>query len=227
MHYTIDGYNVLFRVLRKGNDLKTQRESFLAELNEKVKMLDLNVTLVFDAQYAIGEASRFFYDTLEVHFTDLGETADEYILKTVRRCSHPRQEVVVTSDSRLAWAARRHLVKTETVEHFLTWLNKRYSARLLKSIQPPPAKKAPLSPIPPSQKEEIVPQADPVDNFAYYLQHFEQRLKEFSEELDRKPKKKKGSKRQSAPPEAPRLPGESEIDRWLRLFEDRDPSQPE
>lgn len=217
MHYILDGYNILFRTLRKGGDLKTQRASFLAELNDKIKLLGMDVTLVFDAQYAEGDASRSFYDAVEVHFTDQGETADEYILKHVRRSSHPRQEVVVTSDARLAWAVRRQLVRTETVEKFLSSLNKRYESKLIKSVQernapPKEAVKEKISPPLP------LPQKDPVDNFAYYLQSFEKRYEELSKSPE-VPIKKKRPRKEKQPPQAPRLPGESEFDRWLRLFQ--------
>ncbi|HEY4832659.1 MAG TPA: NYN domain-containing protein [Waddliaceae bacterium] len=125
MHYFIDGYNLMFRRLRAGTDLKTQRTYIIKELDESTSILQLDITLVFDAQYQCGIGSRSHFHCLEICFTDEGETADEYILKALKRMAKPQQETVVTSDKKLASHTRRYSAKTETVEKFMSWLTKR------------------------------------------------------------------------------------------------------
>ena len=135
MHYFIDGYNLMFRVLRTGDDLQKQRESIVSDLNKKIQLLNLNVTIVFDAHYQYGEGSRSLFESLEISFTDHGESADDYILKRVKSSPNPKQETVVTSDNKLAWRVRSLLGKTESVKEFLSRLNRRYENRLSKSQQ--------------------------------------------------------------------------------------------
>ncbi|MFQ5444883.1 MAG: NYN domain-containing protein, partial [Nitrospinales bacterium] len=130
MHYLVDGYNLMFRVLHAGDDLQAQREEIILDLNEKIQVLHLDVLIVFDAQYQYGRGSRSHLNYLEICFTDKGETADDFIIHKLKSTENPKQITVVTSDNKLGWRARRCLAKTETVEIFLTWLNKRYQNRI-------------------------------------------------------------------------------------------------
>ena len=67
MHYFIDGYNLLFRIVHAGDDLKTQRDELIQDLIHKVNLLQLDVTLVFDSQYQNDEGSRTHHDYLKDH----------------------------------------------------------------------------------------------------------------------------------------------------------------
>lgn len=109
-----------------GESLQSQRTEIIQDLDEAADFLDLNLTIVFDAQYHLGLGTRSHYHSIEICFTDEGETADDYILQALKFQSKPHQITVVTSDKKLAWQARRRLAKTESVEQFLSWLSKRY-----------------------------------------------------------------------------------------------------
>src|ERR1700722_8106526 len=145
MHYYIDGYNLLFRAAggaSTSRDFKSQRESMVHSLNVKIASLKLDVTIVFDSQYFEGEGSRSHYKHLEICFTPLGMTADEYILEQLKFCRSPQHEIVVTSDRDLAYKARNLSASTESVDEFLGWLNKRYkkkgiAAKKLPSVASP------------------------------------------------------------------------------------------
>lgn len=235
MHYYIDGYNILFRVLYAGSDLKKQRESFITDLNEKIKILNLDVTIVFDAHYTLAEGTRSVFDSLEICFTSSGESADEYILKKIKSCPHPKQETVVTSDNRLAWAARRYLAKTESVATFLTWLNKRYETRLLKnegeklSVRPISLPKFQVVSEVHAKDVELPPQPgkSAIESFDYYLYQFEKEFREsIAKELSQKnePKKRKApfkSHKKDAIPDVKDVQ-EPDMQRWQRLFEEKD-----
>ena len=54
MHYFIDGYNLLFRLLHGSEDLQSEREAIIYELNKKISLIKLDVAIVFDAAYQIG-----------------------------------------------------------------------------------------------------------------------------------------------------------------------------
>ncbi len=234
MHYYIDGYNLLFRAYGPSvNDLKSHRESLISSLNVKVASLKLDVTVVFDSQYLVGEGSRSHYKHLEICFTPLGITADEYILQQLQFCSAPQREVVVTSDRDLAYKARNYSASTESVNEFLGWLNKRYKKKEStgkKEIFPPPSKKKVegLSakktddvekPIEPPVIEKVV--LPPKGSIEYYLWQFEEKLNtlKISEPTKSlKPHLKQKSKKIIPKIEHSHL---TEEDRWLKIFLDR------
>ena len=126
MHYYIDGYNLLFRVLRAGDDLQKQRQEITADIGKKVTLLELEATLVFDSHYQKDGYVRSHLNSLEIVFTAMGETADELILQELKESAHPSQHTVVTSDKKLANLCRLRQAKTESIDEFLGWLNKRY-----------------------------------------------------------------------------------------------------
>lgn len=173
MHYYIDGYNLMFRVLRAGDELKIQREQVISDLAEKIQTVGLNATLVFDAQYQAGEGSRGAKGTLEIRFTDEGETADDFILRKLKASSSPELETIVTSDRRLAHRARRLLAHSLSVDEFMDWLGRRHRnilkgsrSKIQRKHHPPPATKGE-----PRLETEM----------ERWLRIFEQRLKEIEE----------------------------------------------
>lgn len=235
MHYYLDGYNILFRGADAVGDLKKQRDLLIWELNEKVRALNLDVTVVFDAHYQLTEGTRSIFDSLEICFTEAQESADEYILKRLKGCASPKLETVVTSDNRLAWAARRYLAKTESVSEFLSWLNKRYNAKLKKEISyRENIQKSSLSKLPlvskeysDKTKESPSPKKTASESFDYYLYHFEKEHREstsptVSKEESKKTKRVSKSKKKKEIPEVISNE-EPDMQRWLRLFQEKDP----
>lgn len=134
MHYFIDGYNMLFRLyVGKGLHLKTQRQHIISALDQKLSLVRLNVSIVFDSAFQHGESSCVHFNNLEIFFTSYGETADDFILQEIATSSSPQQQTVVTSDKKLAGEVRRCFAKTESVEEFLERLDRIYQKKLLQS----------------------------------------------------------------------------------------------
>lgn len=227
MHYLIDGYNLLFSLLQEGKNLQGKREAIIRDLNLKASTIKLNMSIVFDAAYHSGGPSRFHFDALEILYTAQGESADDYILNNIRYSSAPQKELVVTSDKALARKVRHFSGNTETVEHFLDWLNRSYHNKIYKKKE---KKTQTLS----------IPKAEPTDENApleelsdYYLKLFETEW----EEIKQKEKKEKELKASLNTKRAPRKPRQkkdpfqeppspekrkaSEMERWLQIFEDR------
>lgn len=177
MHYFIDGYNLMFKTLSPGIDLKSQREQVILTLNEKVQALKLNATIVFDAQYQLGEGSRSHFQTLEICFTDEGETADDYILRAIKRSKNPKLETVVTSDKKLAERSRRLLANTQSVKQFLDWLEKKY-AHMPEEKSAPKKMKIVLKEHAKEDKTPPKPGRTIEESFDYYLYEFEKKLRE-------------------------------------------------
>lgn len=224
MHYFIDGYNLMFRVSRAGGDLQKQRQQIIQDLETKVNALNLNVSLVFDAQYQNSEASRSHIQGLEILFTNAGETADEFILQALKEDTKPHLITVVTSDKKLAWLARRRHANTETVEEFINLLNRRYKNKLT----PKKSSRALIQPAKPKKKSvEVQPpiKSSPEECFDFYLNQFEKSYAALAEEKHAKKEAKKSQakplsphKKKSKKPSAPVDDEISIMQRWLTAF---------
>jgi predicted RNA-binding protein with PIN domain len=251
MHYFIDGYNMLFRLLHDSDDLQSKRESIIYDLNKKISLVKLNVSVVFDATSQIGGRSRSHYDQIEILFSAEGETADEYILDEIKNTLHPQQETVITSDKKLAWLVRNRSAHTESVEEFMLWLNRAYKNKLrqrkngkqssLPTLTPlTPASSSTPPPASPSMTHSLIPTKNaPLEAYSdYYRQVFEAEWQDILKEED-KHKQTFYSPPSSPPkcpprqpkPRRPRDPFQSpqtaeeqantEMERWLKTFEKR------
>lgn len=227
MHYYIDGYNLMFRVMRAGDELQVQRERIIKDLNTKIQLLALDVTIVFDSHYQYGDLQRTHYNHLEIIFTAQGETADDCILRVIKAAPKPEQCILVTSDKRLAWAARRRLAKTESVEEFLTWLNKRFKNKIRRQKQIKENEPKIIPPIVPRNIESPPvhpPAATPEECFDYYLKIFEAEMR--SLEQEERPRKTeevrfKSRKKKIKPEKKSREEQSlSDMERWLKAFEE-------
>lgn len=230
MHYYIDGYNMLFRNTQSPQDLQAERELLLEDLNKKVTLLNLNVSIVFDATFQSGGRSRSHLDVLEILYTGEGETADEFILDMLSHTSTPHRKVIVTSDKILASHARHFSAKVESIEYFVQWLNRVYENRLkfpkkIKRVLPPlPAKK----PSPPIVVEQL-PQKEFERESDYYQRVFETEYREISEKEDREKAAKKSVKNTRQPKirkdpfnEPQKISdAATETERWQKAFEKR------
>lgn len=225
MHYYIDGYNVLFRMNHESRRLQALREQLIQDLNRKISLLNLNVTVVFDAMYFEGGRSRSNFDALTILFTASGESADKYIIDAILNSPNRKREVVVTSDKTLALHVRHLSAKVESVEEFLRWLNNSYENRL----KGPKKEKSKLKIIP-KTVVEVEPPKPKEGEADYYQQVFELEFEQIreAEELKRKVKKESVVQKPRTPKvkrdpfqEPPLVLNEAdEMERWLKAFED-------
>ena len=209
MHYFIDGYNLLFRILRNGDNLADQRRQIIEDLCQKVKILQLDVTLVFDSQYQPGDSERSYYNSLEIQYTSEGETADDFILSALKRSAHPEAQTVVTSDKHLAWLSRRRLAKTEPIEEFITWLNKRFKNKLRQSKKEKEILQEKATQAAPKKIMKRVPTSKSTveDCYDFYLESFE---KEYEQD-----KQQKQAKQPATPPKVKKTPKKSKLSKDL------------
>lgn len=223
MHYFIDGYNLLFRLLPPKENLQLIREAFIYDLSYKASFLNLDATLVFDSHYQEGEASKSHVDKLEIIYTNQGESADDFILKSIKRSAFPKQHTVVTSDNKLAWQARRLLTNTMSVEDFVALLEKRYKNGQAKQQESPDTTKA-------SKKIQeattLLPTPTPSKgSMEYYIEAFEKEYKvlesaprEVSINIPSEPLKFETFEEFE---EEETTPIQSDEERWLKIFEER------
>lgn len=216
MHYYIDGYNLLFRGGAPGSSLQARREELIEELNRIAQRFSLAITVVFDAMHQPDESCRSHYKSLEIIFTSKKESADHYLLRLIEEDSFPSQITLVSSDRDLCWKAKLAGAQTQSVENFLQHTEeprKGHRRLVQKKGQQPfkdlekvlPKEKAE----PPPKKPTPAPKTPQADD--PYLKVFEDRYEASKEKLEDPTTEDKEAF----------LPGESEEQRWLRLFEER------
>lgn len=212
MHYYIDGYNLLFRLMHTGENLQNLREKVIQEINQKAGLINLNVSIVFDAPFKLGEGNRSHYDAIEILFTAEGETADEFLLAQLRSCANPQKETIVTSDKKLAWAARHKSAHTVSVEEFIDWLNRRYKNKLNQLKKPLPAPRITKAPPPVPKASEPASKTSVEECVDYYeltfQAKFEKLLQEETQQQIEKEEKKQKNKRRPKPPKKSPFPPE-------------------
>ena len=225
MLYIIDGYNLMFRIWKTDDDLQGPREALIKDLDQKMAILKLNVILVFDAQYQERDTAFIQQKNLEIHFTEHGETADDYIVKLVKKSANPLNITVITSDNKLSWLTRRINGKTQSVDLFLKWINNKYRNTLKKENTPftkretfleKTAKNPSKAPLEESTKEYC---------FSFYLDHFQKEFekmiieKEIKKEAKLKNSKKLKSSKKSKTTHEKQDFTLTNYERWLKAFE--------
>lgn len=224
MHYYIDGYNLLFRILKAGDEIRKQREELICDLEKKVNLLELDVTLVFDSHYQKDDNTRSHFKSLTIIYTATGETADEYILQELKESHAPTKHTVITSDKRLAKLCKLRLAATQSVDEFLAWLNQRYKNKLRQQKQGNLVQALPARPVVQTIPKPIPHPTSldkPQDCFAYYLESFQKEFQKIEESSappakpQQEPKKPKIKKRPLTKEEEDL----SDLKRWQKAFE--------
>lgn len=223
---------MLFRLRHCRDNIQQEREMLIIDLNQKASLLNLNISIVFDSTYHKSESRRTHFENLEILYTDLGETADDYILNELKNARTPRQEIVVTSDKKLAFLVKHFLAKTETVEKFIIRINRSYQKKLYRPEYQLSHKKIEIKPSinKPTLPSPSVPQSIESSSEIDYLTIFEERWQEIQKN-EPVPSKKESipankTKKElfpNKPNQSIENPGirETDMERWLRLFEDR------
>ncbi len=126
IHYLIDGYNLFFRTTSGGDgpDFTKEREKIISRISNEVDQAGLKASLIFDSAWHEGPEERKCKGTLEIHYTNKGESADDWIISRVKRDANPAKIIVVTSDRKLAWRARLKGASTLAVEEFIHLLRR-------------------------------------------------------------------------------------------------------
>lgn len=105
----VDGYNMIgawpeLNHLKQRDEIQAARDLLLFELSNYRKFRDLEVIVVFDAQFVPGLTATYEEYEVTVVFTEEGETADTYIEREVQDYIGPTTNVVVaTSDAAEQW----------------------------------------------------------------------------------------------------------------------------
>lgn len=189
-HYYVDGYNLLFYLHDDpDSDLESQRDDVLELINSRAALLNLSITVVFDAG-AAPVTHRYSHRDIEVAFADSSTNADEWIHEHVEHSANPKAVTVVTNDKRLGKDCKYLGAKVQSISAWMRWLDKAAGRIRRNSVfdgvagvvnsAPQPKRRTPATKEP---QQPSISSSDP-DYFK-------------------------------------RQPGESEQERWQRIFESR------
>ena len=144
MHYYIDGYNLLFALFGPGmSDFTSRRDWLIQTLNVKVELLGLEISLVFDSHFCEGAGSRSHFHHLEILYTPKDVSADDFIIKKIKKSDDPTKTLLVSNDRELTLRARNLLANSQSVDEFINWLDRRYKNKTQKKSKPISAFKLP------------------------------------------------------------------------------------
>lgn len=124
MHYVVDGYNLLFAFFSEGS-MPKQRGILIEELSAKAALLNIDLTLVFDAQNRSEETRRSHFKDIEIVYTSKGQSADDYIVSKLEFVKDPSKYTAITSDGELIKRIKNRGSHVLTLEQFAYWLIKR------------------------------------------------------------------------------------------------------
>ncbi|HRD55730.1 MAG TPA: NYN domain-containing protein [Parachlamydiaceae bacterium] len=216
MHYIIDGYNLLFRILSEDEGLAKRRQSVIQSLNQKIQLVGIDVLVVFDSNYRLDESTKSHYNYLEIQFTSQGKTADDWIIEAVKKAPCPEKITVVTSDKKLKKSICSLKAKGETVEDFVALLNRRYQNKLKDRPKNAANSKIILKRLLAKHAQNKNSQEG---SFEYYLKAFEDNFNKIQK--PKKPQKLKAKPKKHAfkeeKPEEKKYA--SDMERWQDLFE--------
>jgi hypothetical protein len=111
MPYFLDGNNLIGHARRTARPGEEDRSAFLAELAGRLRSTRSTVRVFFDGE---GKAASFGSLTI----SGAGGSADEAILRDLRKAADARQVTVVTADRDLARRARETGAKTMSPADF-------------------------------------------------------------------------------------------------------------
>jgi Protein of unknown function (DUF901). len=165
--YLIDGYNLLFRIVRQDPiELATSRRALLETLDKLADELALDVTVVFDSAWE-EDLIPTHLGALRIIFAPRTMGADKLLLELIED-GNPSSICLVTSDKPLTRLAKAQGASSMTIDEFRHVMFKRKRKKThTKSINQPQ---------PPKAQFELRIDKTP-GSLSFYLEEFEKRLK--------------------------------------------------
>ena len=125
----VDGYNMIgawpqLSHLQKHDEIQAARDLLLFELSNYSKYKQVEVVVVFDAQFVPGLTKKYDEYNVTVVFTQEAETADEYIEREVPLFIDIMSDVVVaTSDATEQWMIFQRGALRQSAQELLMDIN--------------------------------------------------------------------------------------------------------
>lgn len=122
MQLLIDGYNLLKKIKHSAHISDKERRNFIKKLNNYAHTKNLELIIVFDAGPYSWPMCEKVSKLLEVVYSGVQESADDYIKKYVE--AHKNRDILlITSDRELVTHARRHGIDALGSHEFADFLH--------------------------------------------------------------------------------------------------------
>lgn len=224
---------MLFRCSPIDPSLQYARESMIESIDQKLLLVKIHVSIVFDALNQPGDGSRNHFHHLEILFTPHQQTADDFIIGKLEESRETEKKTVVTNDKDLMRRARLRGAHTKTIDQFLSQLHHSYQKKLklLKTESRSSPSRFSLPSFSPSYSNfDPSPSREISEND--YQEIFEKKWTSLKKEEENKKDQKKLQKKKKYPPrkkvedpfpeENLHLPSHlSNEERWLAIFESK------
>ena len=128
MHWLIDGHNLIGQMPNLQLDDPHDEDKLLQYLRQYRARTGHPITVVFDAGYSYRSAQTKKQGGITIQFAPSGRTADQILMRRMRRIKNPQAYMVVTSDRAVQQAAAQHGIRTLSSGEF--------AQQLLSSPQP-------------------------------------------------------------------------------------------
>ena len=123
MHWLIDGHNLIGQMPGLRLDDPDDEEKLLAYLRRYRARTGHTLTVVFDAGQAYRPAKTQKRGGITVQFVSPGQTADQILVRRIRKVKNPQAVIVVTSDLAVQQAARQAGLRVLTSPEFAQQLS--------------------------------------------------------------------------------------------------------
>ncbi len=118
MKWLIDGHNLIGRMPGLRLSDPDDEEKLLAYLRRFRARTGHGLTVIFDAGPAYQPGSKQKRGGITVQFVSPGQTADQYLIRRLRRVKNPQEVRVVTSDQAIVQAAQQIGVRVTSSQEF-------------------------------------------------------------------------------------------------------------
>jgi len=126
MLYYLDGYNLIFSHLKRGNSLREQRDLLIEFLRTEFTFRRWKGLLVFDGFCEQGEDNeRAYAGPLQIVYTSKKQSADDYILEHLRWRRRQKKACTLVSND-------QHLIKEASLLRASSLSNENFLHSILK-----------------------------------------------------------------------------------------------
>lgn len=125
MRYFVDGYNLLFYLVKKRNPLRRYRYELISYFATSISSF-LDVVLVFDgSDLQEKHSTKHHIGQVEIIYTPPHITADLYIFEEVQLHKNPAHITIVSNDQELIRHCKALGAKTLSLTEFLSYVAKK------------------------------------------------------------------------------------------------------
>jgi predicted RNA-binding protein with PIN domain len=118
MHWLIDGHNLIGQMPNLRLDDPHDEEKLLEYLHRYRAKTGHQVTIVFDAGQSYQAGKTIKRGGITIQFAASGKTADQIIIRRIRKVKNPQTVIVVSSDRAVQQAARQAYVRVVKAQDF-------------------------------------------------------------------------------------------------------------